>query len=143
MITWTSKQTRVPDSRREVLVWGETTHSGFPCFYREPPKLLGTSRFNVSEEGGRFDIEKPPGMLGGTYRNVTHWAEITNPRGQELLGVVTGLPDLTEFQRAPTPEVETKAATPTNDDLAQRLSMLEVWAWGRSRTPPASLRTAA
>ena len=70
---WIKVTDRVPDNRRQVLVWG---YSYFP--YPHIPQFLGNSQYNITSKGGRFDIEK--GSWYSTYI-VTHWAEIVGPNG--------------------------------------------------------------
>lgn len=73
---WISTSERVPDNRREVLVWGVAGFSlAGQTVLRD--QFLGTSRFNTSKRGrGLFDIE---GYTPFILRRVTHWAEIEGP----------------------------------------------------------------
>lgn len=66
-INWISVNTRVPDTRRWVLVWVAGLFGR-----RKGPTV---SRFNPSRDGGRFDHEG--GMLP---QKVTHWAEVNEPK---------------------------------------------------------------
>lgn len=73
MIDWIPVDSRVPDDRRTVLVWGDVYFVG-----TVRSQFLGGSRYNMKRRGdGQFDIEKPDAMLFAT--RVTHWAEIDPP----------------------------------------------------------------
>jgi hypothetical protein len=74
-VKWISVDERVPEDRREVLVWGQT----FIGFRREP-RFLGVSRFNPSPTRPAFDVEK--GLIVSV---VTHWAEITGPKEAKVV----------------------------------------------------------
>lgn len=50
-----------------VTLLGRTQKSSF----------LGSTRFNTTKSGGRFDVEKDMSIL--ITRHVTHWAEIERP----------------------------------------------------------------
>lgn len=70
-IDWISVDDRVPDNRRTVLVYGF-----FISFAGAKKGFLGTSKYNRTKAGGKFDNE----LRGRFSRNqVTHWAEITEP----------------------------------------------------------------
>lgn len=76
-IVWIDRDDRVPNNRRQVLVFGDRIR------YRFGPLksgFLGVSRYNMDRDGGRFDIEKP-GRWCDLFVHVTHWAEITDPEG--------------------------------------------------------------
>lgn len=60
---------RVPNNRRQVLVWGYTTILGHN---RSDIKILGTTKFNP---GGIFDIEIRS-SYNPFYTVVTHWSEL-------------------------------------------------------------------
>lgn len=76
-IAWIDRETRVPNNRRQVLVFGDRLRYGFGSQERV---FLGTSRYNMDRDGGRFDIEKKRNVLD-CWNLVTHWAEITGPEG--------------------------------------------------------------
>ena len=73
-VKWISVNQRVPEDRREVLVWGQT----FTGFLREP-RFLGVSRFNPSPTMPQFDVEKR--LIASV---VTHWADIIGPDEAEV-----------------------------------------------------------
>lgn len=62
-MSWIDVAERVPDNRRDVLVWGRRV---FPS---STPRFLGVSRYNP---GDCFDIER---SVISIYR-VSHWAEV-------------------------------------------------------------------
>jgi len=79
-IDWISVKDRVPDDRRNVLVWGWWWFSPFPR--NEQGRFAGKTSYNSSPSGGRFDCERK-GYFG--IWHITHWAEIEGPQPQQLL----------------------------------------------------------
>lgn len=79
MIDWISVDKRVPEDRRDVLVWGACWWGPFNRF--KPTQFLGKTRYNAGGRytEGRFDIEKHGGRPFSVAVSVTHWAEITGP----------------------------------------------------------------
>ena len=77
-IEWIDVRTRVPDNRRIVLVWGEDSLR----WSRPNNSFLGSTRFNPSSNGGKFDAE-----AWNRWRilRVTHWAEINGPVEVEIV----------------------------------------------------------
>lgn len=75
MLEWINVEKQVPDDRRKVFVWGFGGIFGVKL-NKTTGQYLGTTSFNPSKTGGRFDIEKP-GYY--TFCKVTHWAEIEGP----------------------------------------------------------------
>lgn len=72
-IDWIDVNTRVPDNRRPVLVWGQPYLRGL--LTAERATFLGTTRYNVKSDGsGAFDNERTP-----LPAKVTFWAEIQGP----------------------------------------------------------------
>lgn len=83
-IYWISVQQRVPNTRRDVLVWGYPVRSVSGNNFTDitmPGAFLGVSRCNIDREQSMFDIERPGlwGVLRLAAPVVTHWAEITPP----------------------------------------------------------------
>lgn len=68
-IRWISVKKRVPDDRRNVLIWGHGVMLG------KKPRFLGTDKYN---SGNRFDCEIRGGIFSPGWV-VTHWAEINEP----------------------------------------------------------------
>lgn len=73
---WVSRDVRVPDDRRVVFVWGNAHFLG-RININNKARYLGTSRFNQTKEGGKFDLERTTRF---THVHVTHWCEITGPQ---------------------------------------------------------------
>lgn len=73
-MNWIPVKERVPENRREVLAWGTATLGPIKL----KPGFLGTTRFNPSPRGGKFDADHW-NMLGST--TVTHWCDIEGPDG--------------------------------------------------------------
>ena len=72
MMNWIPVTKRVPEDRRRVFVWIETTILGRMRRYGP-----GVSRFNPGSFGGRFDVEKPGSWF--LLNHVTHWCEVEGP----------------------------------------------------------------
>lgn len=68
-IDWISVKKRVPENRRDVLIWGH----GTVAF--KTPQFLGVDRYNP---GHRFDREIRNSVLSPGWK-VTHWAELNAP----------------------------------------------------------------
>lgn len=77
MIDWISRDKRVPDDRRRVWVWGIAIPKLFPAVFPIEQQYLGSTRFNIDDRGGSFDIETTRHAFFSM--TVTHWAEITGP----------------------------------------------------------------
>lgn len=75
-MNWISVHDRVPDNRRKVLVWGRASLGPIDL----KPGFLGTTRFNPSPNGGRFDADRWSVYSSTT---VTHWCEIEGPAGEK------------------------------------------------------------
>ena len=75
VMQWIPVEKRLPEDRRRVLVWTETTLLG--GMVRSGPAV---TRFNPDRFGGRFDIEKPGSWF--LLSCVTHWCEIEPPAVQ-------------------------------------------------------------
>jgi len=71
-IEWIDVEKRVPDDRRQVLVWGR--NALFPGL--RGSGFMGSTRYNQSQRGGCFDCER---SCRFGIPVVTHWAEINGP----------------------------------------------------------------
>lgn len=82
MITWVAVSERVPDTRREVWVWGlrGTSFHGIEAGWEQLPGVFGgVSRCNVGPSGHKFDIERRGFLALRPRFLVTHWAEVRGP----------------------------------------------------------------
>jgi hypothetical protein len=71
---WIPVKERVPDDRREVLVWGDMNYI-FGAI-KIKPRFLGVSRYNAGgHKAGLFDCDCGQRCYG-VYSTVTHWAEL-------------------------------------------------------------------
>lgn len=74
-MNWIKRNDRVPNNRRKVMVWGKSSTCGL-----NEKSYFGISRFNLTPDGGQFDVEERGG-LGFVSIRITHWAEIEGPAG--------------------------------------------------------------
>lgn len=72
MIEWISIKDRVPATRKNYLIWGDTYVLGLNV---KRGICLGVSKYNP---GDAFDICKTTFSLAPQYV-ITHWAEIVGP----------------------------------------------------------------
>lgn len=69
---WIPVDKCLPEDRRRVLVWIESTLMGGML-----RRGAAVTRFNPCSSGGRFDVEKPGSWF--ILSRVTHWCEIEPP----------------------------------------------------------------
>lgn len=127
-IDWVPVARRVPDDRREVLVWGFRRYIGgndIPA-----GRFLGISRCNLSRFWtALFDCERGFFDRGVT---VTHWAEISGPEIRKPAPPAHGKVQPTEPWPAPPPPRDQSTAPP--GDGATVITEVGYYSW--VRTPP-------
>lgn len=82
MIDWIPVETRVPDTRRRVLVFGRLVFFGHSSF---SDAVILITKFNPSPSNGRFDCERQRRWWGNISYQVTDWAELTEPARSRVL----------------------------------------------------------
>ncbi len=71
MSYWISREDRVPNDRRQVLVFYVAPMTG--------RRRYALTRFNLDSHGGCFDIERGFLYFLPVAPRVTHWMELTAP----------------------------------------------------------------